>query len=79
VLNETLNGYGGEAGYVAAFKRNPDTQLTTWSDVPSLGAHYGAAFAFLNYFYERYGEQALRMRSEEKGRGAAGFNQTLAR
>lgn len=77
VLAERLNGFN-VSGSVNEFVRYPQTQLDTWGDDPSRLAHYGAAFAFLDYFYERYGEAALRSLIANDANGAEGFNQTLA-
>ncbi|MHB1416228.1 MAG: hypothetical protein ACYC1C_13350 [Chloroflexota bacterium] len=54
-----------------AFAFAPDTQLTAWgSDPGQSGAHYGAAYLFLSYFEDRFGEQALRDLLHGEGRGA---------
>lgn len=49
-----LNGYG-TSGSSGAYIAQPDLQLTDWASEPSASvAHYGAAYLFLSYFYERY-------------------------
>ncbi len=63
-----------------AFRSQPDTQLTAWSD--SSGdtlAHYGAAYLFLSYFLPRYGGyQALPELLATPGRGPTRFDAYLA-
>lgn len=55
-----LAGYGS-AGFEAAFLAAPDTQLNTWApSEEGNAAHYGAAFLFMAYFLERFGEEATR-------------------
>ncbi len=77
VLAEKLNGFENNS-FLFAFRRFGGTQLTTWSDEPDRGAHYGAAFSFMVYFYERFGEAALRSLIGEKANGADGFDRALA-
>jgi hypothetical protein len=53
-----LNGYDG-GGYDTAYVRNPDLQLNDWPDDTGESIpHYGAAFLFLTYFLDRFGDQA---------------------
>lgn len=55
-----LNGYN-IGGHDYAYALNPDIQLTDWPNNPSQTVpHYGAAFLFLNYFLDRFGEQATK-------------------
>ncbi len=69
-----------DAGYfVFDFIYHPDTQLNTWAEEGSLrGYNYGAALAWMTYFYERYGidalEQAAAVNSQ---RGLLAFDQAL--
>jgi hypothetical protein len=73
-----LNGFDtGGAEY--AYAAQPDTQLTTWSD-PSEGnaEHYGAAYLFMDYFLDRFGEQLTRAVVASKRQGVASFNEALA-
>ena len=79
VLNEMLNGYESAKLGLASFARFPGTQLTTWGDDPDRSAHYGAAFAFLSYFHQRFGDQALLWLIEDNAQGAAGIDNTLRR
>ena len=60
VLSEFLNGYGAD-GFDASFTRDPDVQLNAWSEGgPGFDSipHYGAAFLFMTYFLDRFGEAA---------------------
>jgi len=45
-----------------AYLRRPDTQLTTWPEGVAGGAapHYGAAYLFMSYFLDRFGEDATK-------------------
>ncbi|GAP15226.1 uncharacterized protein conserved in bacteria [Longilinea arvoryzae] len=53
-----LNGYD-VGGFDSVFLSQPSTQLNNWPDnSDSDGANYGAAFLFVNYFLERFGEEA---------------------
>ena len=54
-LAADLAGFG-QSGFVSSFVGNSKTQLNAWSDAPSgSGAHYGAAYLFVRYLYERFG------------------------
>jgi immune inhibitor A len=60
VTSELLNGYP-DYGFASQFLAAPQTQLNTWSaDNGENGPHYGAAFLFVTYFLQRFGEDALR-------------------
>lgn len=55
-LATDLAGFG-QSAFVRSFVGNPKTQLNSWSDTPSgAGAHYGAAYLFVRYLYERFGD-----------------------
>ncbi len=73
-----VNGF--DVGSVAdRFLAQPDLQLTDFRyDVPSGSSHYGVSFLFTLYFWERYGEQAVRALVEHPANGAAAFNAVLA-
>ncbi|MFQ5409058.1 MAG: hypothetical protein ACE5FI_11650 [Anaerolineales bacterium] len=60
VLSEFLNGHGAD-GFDATFTREPDIQLNAWTEGgPGYDSipHYGAAFLFMTYFLDRFGETA---------------------
>lgn len=55
-----INGYG-VGNHDKLYVRDPDLQLTDWSDEPgSNAAHYGQSFLYLAYFLDRFGEEATK-------------------
>ncbi len=57
MLAELINDLD-TGGFDYAYIVNPDLQLTDWgTDVGSNGPHYGAAFLFTTYLYDRFGEE----------------------
>jgi immune inhibitor A len=62
------------------FLENPDTQLNSWAyeDEDAIYAHYGAAYLFMVYFWEKLGEQAVVDLARHPGDGLAGVNAILA-
>ncbi|MFN3928906.1 MAG: hypothetical protein ACK4OK_04660, partial [Thermoflexus sp.] len=72
-----LSGYSG-GGFAAAFLSQPDTQLNTWAPHEEGNAeHYGAAFLFLEYFLERFGEEATRRLVAHPENGLLAVDRTL--
>ncbi len=72
-----INGYGvGFHDY--SYIEDPDIQLTHWP-VEERGPHYGAAFLFLNYFLNRFGNQPTQAVVSEPLNGMVGIDQTLSR
>ncbi len=72
-----LNSYSG-GGFEAAFLSRPDTQLNTWAPHEEGNAeHYGAAFLFLEYFLERFGEEATRRLVAHPENGLAAVDRVL--
>ena len=63
VLAEFLNHYD-IGGFDAAYTSNSDLQLDGWSETPStdptISAHYGAGFLFMDYFLDRFGSDATK-------------------
>jgi hypothetical protein len=57
VLAELLNNYD-IGGFDYLFMQNPDLALTYWPGPGQSAANYGASFLYLNYFLNRFGEQA---------------------
>jgi hypothetical protein len=55
-------GYYDVGGSEHAYLRSPDTQLTTWPEgtAGSASANYGAAYLFVSYFLDRFGEDATK-------------------
>jgi hypothetical protein len=77
-LAAQLSGYDvGGSDYV--FSQQPDTQLTTWSELEDAAPHYGASYLFMAYILERYGEGAIRQLVAEPANGIDGVNAVLAR
>jgi len=77
-LASHLNGYA-ETSRIQAFLQDPDTQLNAWSDQPDDAyAHYGAARLIMQYFLERFGEDALRRLISNPAKGIRGFDEILA-
>ena len=77
-LAAQINGYErGESAFL--FTRSPETQLTTWTDSPQgNAAHYAAAYLFMSYFLDRFGEATTRAVIASPLNGAAGFDDALA-
>lgn len=76
-LAASLNGYGGDRA-TSAFASNPDVQLNAWADTPqAAGPHYGNAYLFATYFFQRFGEKALRNLVASPQQGIAGFEEVL--
>jgi len=73
-----LSGYD-RGGFEDAFLAQPDTQLNTWAPSEEGNAeHYGAAFLFLEYFLERFGEEATRRLVAHPENGLAAVDRVLA-
>lgn len=73
-----LNGYE-QGGFDWVYTSAPDLQLNTW---PGGGEdttpHYGAAFLFLTYFLDRYGEDATKALVADAQNGFASIDLVLA-
>lgn len=68
----------GMGGHEASFLADPDVQLTAWAGVQSpAGPHYGAAYLFLRYFADRFGQDALPALAALPGRGSDLFDNYL--
>ena len=70
-----LNDYS-LGGHDFAFADEPDTQLNFWPE-SDVGAHYGAAFAFWLYFYDKYGEQGITQIVADPRNGLDGVAEAL--
>ncbi|MGD2155995.1 MAG: immune inhibitor A [Anaerolineales bacterium] len=56
-----LNGFD-VGGFDQRYFENPDLQLNDWPSASSkTSPHYGAAYLFLKYFYDRFGEFATQL------------------
>ncbi len=58
----------------------PGTRLNTWPDDAGdeVFAHYGAAYTFVVYFWEQFGDQAIQQLMQHPADGLAGFAAVLA-
>lgn len=74
-LASFINGYSvGYHDY--AYIEDPDIQLTDWPENES-GPHYGAAFLYMNYFLNRFGNEATKAVVALPENGMAGIDQVL--
>ncbi len=73
-----LNGFD-VGGADSVYLQNTDLQLNTWSDPsdPNVGAHYGASFLFLDYFLNRFGNEATQALVRNPLNGLTGIDDTL--
>jgi hypothetical protein len=63
---------------IPSFLADPQTQLDSWAEATGDRIpHYGAATLWIAYFYERYGEEALRRVSADPGTGLDAFDHVL--
>lgn len=76
MLAELLNGFR-PLGHATDFIAQPDLQLTTWSDGDTI-PHYGAAYLFLAYFLDRFGEEATKALMANPANGLAAVDAVLA-
>jgi hypothetical protein len=76
MLSEYLIGTP-DMGVMLSFLGRPETQLNTWSIDGDNTAHYGASFAFTNYFLQRFGQDALKRLVANPDNGLESFRSTL--
>jgi len=81
-LNEGLSTFTqlllfNDPGAVVNFLSAPQTQLNSWAEEEPRAPHYGAAMLFMDYFYERYGLDALRQVSTDPGTSLDAFDRVL--
>ena len=76
-LASFLNGYD-VGGFDYVFIDNPDIQLTDWPDNSyATTPHYGAAFLFVTYFLDRFGEVATQDLVSNPDNGMDSVDQVL--
>lgn len=77
-LAEVLNGYT-PPGHDYAYAGEPDTQINDWStdNDEENSAHYGAAFLFMAYFLDRYGETITQSLVAEMENGVSSIDKVL--
>jgi immune inhibitor A len=81
MLAEEINGF--DVGSIdSTFLGHPDLQLNTWSDLSlnydNATAHYGAAYLFMKYFLDRFGEKATQALVANPANGLLAVDDTLA-
>ena len=73
-----LNNYD-VGGTDFLYTRDPDIQLTDWPNGNNnTGPHYGAAFLFLDYFLNRFGEDATKAVVADPANGMVSIDQVLS-
>lgn len=76
VVAELLNGYPTLFEY--DYIEEPDINLTDWSPDPGTnGGHYGQSFLYLNYFLDRFGEDATKELVKNPENGLTSIDDTL--
>ncbi|MEP7285151.1 MAG: hypothetical protein ABI947_05215 [Chloroflexota bacterium] len=77
-LSSSLNGYN-DLGFIPTFMDAPITQLDTWTQIGSSAPHYGASYAFMTYFLQRFGEDGLKKLVANQDNGLEGIRSTLTK
>jgi len=75
-LSSMITGYGS-SNFAPDFLLTPNIQLNTWPEDDGRGIHYGAAFMFAAYFYERYGEEATTSLVQDPANGLESVSNAL--
>jgi immune inhibitor A len=76
-LATELNGYS-RGGADQVFSELPDTQLTAWSDDPDgRTEHYGAAYLFMSYFLQRFGNEMTQAVVASDANSSESFDEVL--
>jgi len=72
-----INGYD-VGGFDWLYSNNPDLQLNDWPDLTQDSTpHYGAAYMFLTYFLDRFGEDATQSLVKNQENGMVSVDSTL--
>lgn len=77
MFTEYFLGYEDALWSASAFMQNLDTQLNTWAYNTDTSPHYGAGLLWVNYFYQRYGLNAVQRLSADSANGLTGFDNAL--
>jgi hypothetical protein len=81
VLNDRMYkpGYYDVGGSHFSYLYNPDTQLNSWPEgtAGSASANYGAAYLFMEYFLDRFGEEATQSLVAHPENGTDSVDATL--
>ena len=76
-LASFINGYNA-GGFDYYYLRNPDIPMRDWPEDLSLSdPYYGAAYLFIQYFYEQFGEDATKDLVSEQANGFDSIDVTL--
>lgn len=70
-----LNGYDPGSDWL--YINDTDLQLNDWSNGGDNGPHYGAGFLFLNYFLNRFGEEATQLLVKDDANGLESVDDVL--
>lgn len=76
-FTERYLGYDTPLNVTLSFMQTPNTQLNAWSEQGPRAPHYGGAFLFITYFYERYGLEALQRLSADPANGLMSVDHIL--
>ncbi len=77
-LAQEVAGYPPDTGFARIYTSNPDTQLNTWNlDPHDTGRHYGAAYLYMVYFLQRFGEEMTKAVVSQSANGTRGFDLAL--
>lgn len=77
-LAQEIAGYPPDTGFARVYVSRPDTQLNTWNlDPNDNGRHYGAAYLFMAYFLQRFGEELTSSVVSQPANGIEGFTAAL--
>jgi immune inhibitor A len=71
-----LNGYD-HGGFDWLYIQNPDLQLNDWPNDGNTGPHYGAGFLFMNYFLNRFGDEATQLLVKDEANGLESVDDVL--
>ena len=72
-----LNGYD-PGGFDHYYALDPDIPMTNWPEnIKDTDPYYGSAYLFMQYFYERFGENAIHALVSEPANGMDGIDRTL--
>jgi len=76
-LASHINGYD-VGGFDYLYTSDPDLQLNDWPNDPSATTpHYGAAFLFVDYFLDRFGDDATKALVSHQENGMASVDAVL--
>lgn len=72
-----INGYY-ESGFDSFYLANTDIQLNDWPNSPNTTTpHYGSSFLFVNYFHNRFGEDATKSLVKNSTNGLDSIDEVL--